>query len=556
MTKLGKAFAAGEELLFLPLGGAGEIGMNLNLFGYAGQWLMVDLGVTFADETLPGVEIIVPDPGFIVEHRDSLAGIVLTHAHEDHIGAVPHIWPQLRCPVYCSPFTASVLRRKLEEFDLVDELKITEVPLDSSFEVGPFQIELQTLTHSIPEPSALVIRTPLGAIMHTGDWKFDPDPLIGEKADEGALRQLGDDGILALVGDSTNALTAGTSGSEGALRESLIERVARCPNRVAVASFASNVARLETIAIAARENGRQAALVGRSLWRMYESALENGYLRSIPRFLMDGDAMTLPRDKVLLACTGSQGEARAALGRISDGTHPYVSLDEGDTVIFSSRIIPGNEKSIFRLQNDLTRLGVEIVTEKDDFVHVSGHPARDELTRMYQLVRPRIAVPVHGELRHLKAHAALARDCQVLQTPVIENGAMLRLAPGAPKVVDHVPSGRLAVEGDLLTDIASDAIRERKRINYNGAAAVTIAVDGAGELINDPQISLHGIADDGGGSVATAIALAVETAIRRLTAKDRRRDDAIAEAARLAVRRTVNARFRKRPVTTVHVVRL
>lgn len=556
MTKLGKAFEKGEELLFLPLGGAGEIGMNLNLFGYAGKWLMVDLGVTFADETLPGIEVIVPDPGFIVEHKEKLAGIVLTHAHEDHIGAVPHIWPQLRCPVYCSPFTASVLRRKLEEFDLVEELGITEVPLDSSFEVGPFQIELQTLTHSIPEPSALVIRTPLGAIMHTGDWKFDPDPLIGEEADVGALRKLGDDGILALVGDSTNALTEGTSGSEGALRASLVERVAECPNRVAVASFASNVARLETIAIAAQENGRHAALVGRSLWRMYESALENGYLRGIPRFLMDGDAMSLPRDKVLLACTGSQGEGRAALARISDGTHPYVSLDEGDTVIFSSRIIPGNEKNIFRLQNDLTRLGVEIVTEKDHFVHVSGHPARDELTRMYQLVRPEIAVPVHGELRHLKAHAALARDCQVTQTPVIENGAMLRLAPGTPEVVDHVPSGRLAVEGDLLTEIASDAIRERKRINYNGAAAVTVAVDGAGQLISDPQITLHGIPDDDGGSVATTIAMAVETAIRRLNAKDRRRDDAIGEAARLALRRTVNARFRKRPVTTVHVVRL
>jgi len=392
---------SGDALHFLPLGGAGEIGMNLNLFGYRGRWLMVDLGVTFGDPTIPGIDVITPDPEFIVERKDRLAGLVLTHAHEDHIGAVPHLWPRLKCPIYATGFTASVLRRKLAEADLEDEARITPIEAGAPFDVGPFNVELVRLTHSIPEPNALLIRTPLGAVFHTGDWKLDPEPLIGAPVDEAALRGIGDAGVLALIGDSTNVFEDGRSGSESDVRKSLIDLVGRFERRVAIAAFASNVARLETIAAVAKATGRHAALCGRSLWRMNDAARENGYLRDWPRFLGEEDAAKLPRHKVLIACTGSQGEPRAALARIAAGSHPKIGFDEGDAVVFSSRKIPGNERAIARLQDMLVHRGVEVVTESEHFVHVSGHPARDELVDMYQWIRPQIAVPVHGERRHL-----------------------------------------------------------------------------------------------------------------------------------------------------------
>jgi len=545
-----------DELLFVPLGGAGEIGMNLNLYGCSGKWLMIDLGVTFADESLPGVDLIVPDPAFIVERREDLVGLVLTHAHEDHIGAVPHLWPLLRCPVYATPFTASVLRGKLAEAGLEYELEITEIPLSGTVRLGPFELELVTLTHSIPEPNAVVIRTPFGAVVHTGDWKLDPDPLVGGEVDEAALRRLGDEGVLAMVCDSTNALTEGSSGSEADLRRSLIEVAAGREGRIGIACFASNVARLETIAVVAAAHGRKAALVGRSLWRMYEAARENGYLTDIAPFLSEAEAASAPRESLVFGCTGSQGEARAALARIADGSHPAMTLDPGDVVIFSSRIIPGNEKAIARLQNDLVRLGVEVITERDHFVHVSGHPARDELVEMYQWVRPRIAVPVHGEIRHMMAQAALARECQVPETVVVENGAVVRLAPGPAQVVDHQPAGRLAVEGDLLLDLDGEIMRTRRRVMWNGAATASLAVDGAGSLVSSPQLSLIGLADDEAGSLRRALAGAVEDAIAALSAHDRRDDAALGTAVRQAIRRTVAARFGKRPVTDVHVIRL
>ena len=545
-----------EELLFVPLGGAGEIGMNLNLYGYAGQWLMIDLGVIFADETTPGVDVIVPDPGFIVDRRDDLLGLVLTHAHEDHIGAVPHIWPLLRCPVYATPFTARVLRRKLEEFGLVDDVPITEISLGGRFTLGPFELEFVTLTHSIPEPNAVLIRTPLGTIMHTGDWKLDPDPLVGDAVDEDALREIGAEGVLAMVCDSTNALTEGRSGSEADLRRSLIEVTEGWDGRIAIASFASNVARLETVAAIAEAHGREASLVGRSLWRMYESARDSGYLSGIRGFLPEQEIMSVPRDKLVVACTGSQGEPRAALARIADRKHQSLHLDAGDVVVFSSRVIPGNERAIFRLQNDLIRLGVEVITEKEHFVHVSGHPARDELTQMYQWVRPKIAVPVHGELRHLRAHERLAQTCQVGETVVVENGGVVRLAPGPAKVVDHQPAGRLAVEGGALLALDSEEIRVRKRIMYNGSAAASIVVDGAGALVAMPMLSFNGFPDAVEGELEDAAAEAVEDAIAALSPTARRDDDEIGEAARRAVRRYMNTRFGKRPVTDVHVIRL
>src|SRR4029077_20104927 len=450
-----------SALFFVSLGGAGEIGMNLNLYGYAGDWLILDCGVTFGDDSQPGLEVVMPDPAFIVERRDRLLRIVATHAHEDHIGAIPYLWTQLRCPVWATPFTASLLRAKLVEARIADKVRINVGPMSGRFTIGPFDLELITLTHSIPEPNAVALRTPVGTVLHTGDWKFDPDPLIGETSDEGALRRLGDEGVLAMIGDSTNALRPGTSGSEADLRRSLIDLVGRYDARVAVACFASNVARLETIARAAAAHGRDVALVGRSLWRIDKAARENGYLADLPRFLTEDEAGYIPRDKIVLICTGSQGEPRAALARIAREDHPNIVLETGDVVIFSSRIIPGNEKAINRVQNALVRLGIEIVTEEDHFVHVSGHPARDELVRMYQMVRPQVAIPVHGEARHLIAHAELARECQVQQPLIIQNGDVVRLAASGASVVDEVPVGRLARQGRGLGPGGGAALKDR-----------------------------------------------------------------------------------------------
>jgi len=546
-----------SALFFVSLGGAGEIGMNLNLYGYAGDWLILDCGVTFGDDSQPGLEVVMPDPAFIVERRDRLLGIVATHAHEDHIGAIPYLWNQLRCPVWATPFTASLLRAKLVEAGLADKVRINVVPMSSRFSVGPFDLELITLTHSIPEPNAVALRTPVGTVLHTGDWKFDPDPLIGSTFDEMALRQLGDDGVLAMIGDSTNALRPGTSGSEAELRRSLIDLIGRYDARVAVACFASNVARLESIARAAAAHDREVALVGRSLWRIDKAARENGYLADLPRFLTEDEAGYIPRDKILMICTGSQGEPRAALARIAREDHPNVTLETGDVVIFSSRIIPGNEKAINRLQNALVRLGVEIVTEEDHFVHVSGHPARDELVRMYQMVRPRVAIPVHGEARHLIAHANLAEECQVQQPLIIQNGDMVRLTPSGATIVDEVPVGRLASDGKGLLPLGGVALKDRRRITLNGSAVATLVLDRQGRLAAPPAISLIGLVEE---EAATAAAQffhdAVEHAVEALPAATRRDDDMVRDAMRRALRRVINDRFGKRPLIEIHLVRI
>jgi ribonuclease J len=546
-----------DALLFVPLGGAGEIGMNLNLYGCRGRWLMVDLGITFGDDSMPGVDVVMPDPAFIEARRDDLIGLVLTHAHEDHIGAVPYLWPRLKCPIYATPFTASVLRPKLAEAGLTDEAKITEVPMSGRIELDPFALELITLTHSIPEPNAVAIHTPFGTVLHTGDWKLDPDPLVGGTTDEAALRRLGEAGVLAMVCDSTNVLRDGESGSEAALRDSLMELVGGAENRVAIACFSSNVARLETIAAVAAAHGRHAALIGRSLWRIHQAARENGFLGRVPDFITEHDVGYLSKDKLLLACTGSQGEPRAALSRIANGAHPNVVLGDGDMVIFSSRIIPGNERPIFRLHNQLARRGVRVVTERDHFVHVSGHPARDELTRMYQWVRPRVAVPVHGEYRHLAAHAALARECQVHEAVVAENGAVVRLAPGPAMVVGQVASGRLVLDGREIYPLKGPVLRDRGRIIHNGVAAATLIVDAAGSLLADPQVTLRAVLDgDAGADLVARVIVAVRKAVERLPATDRRDDDVVSEAARRAVRRTIRAELGKRPVTDVHLARM
>jgi ribonuclease J len=544
-----------EELLFVPLGGSGEIGMNLNLYGHAGKWLMVDLGITFADEDLPGINVVMPDPTFIEAHRDDLVGLVLTHAHEDHLGAVQYLWPRLRCPVYATPFTAAVLRRKLAEYDLQDEVPLHIIPMDANFELGPFRIQLVTLTHSIPEPEALIIHTDLGTVLHTGDWKLDPDPMVGPQADEATLRALGDEGVLAMVCDSTNALSPGHSGSEGALRDSLIELVKGLDRRVAIACFASNIARLETVHAVAQATGRHAALAGRSLWRMLEAAQETGYLDGL-NFLSDAEAAYMPPERVLIACTGSQGEPRSALSRIANDDHPHITLNAGDTVVFSSRIIPGNEKSIFALQNQLAGMNVDIVTEKDHFVHVSGHPNRDELTRMYQWVRPEISVPVHGELRNMQAHAVLARDCRVPLAIEPYNGSIVRLAPGPAGIVGEVPAGRLALDGTKLVEVEGTAIRQRRQIGWNGSAVATLVVDGEGHLLRDPQLTVHGLSDSPDGSGVEEAILAVRLAVEGMRLRERKDDEALRETARRVVRRSLRDSHGKRPPTDIHIVRV
>ena len=548
------------ELVFLALGGAGEIGMNLNLYGLGPPgketWVMVDLGITFGGGQVPGVDVILPDPGFIVEHRDRLAGLVLTHAHEDHLGAVPYLWQRLQCPVYATPFTISILKRKLAETDFADQVEIIEVPLGGRFTVGPFDMELITLTHSIPEPNAIAIRTPVGTVLHTGDWKFDPDPVVGDAADVEKLKRLGDEGVLALVCDSTNVFTPGESGSEAELLKSLSKLIADAEGRVAVACFASNVARLETIAKAARTNGRDVVLAGRSLVRINDAARENGYLADVPAFLEEEDAGHLPEDKAVIVCTGSQGEPRAALSRIANDDHPNVNLGEGDLVIFSSRIIPGNEASIGRLHNQLVRRGIRVVSTTDHFVHVSGHPARDELTRMYQLSRPTLAVPVHGELRHLREHARLALECQVPMAIAAENGAMIRLGPGKPQITGTVPVGRLAADGNRLVPMDGELIRSRTRTVYNGAAVVTLVLNGFDGLAAEPELSAIALLESGDDPIIDKAKEAARAAVEGLKAKQRGDDETVREAVRIAVRRSFRKSFDKNPVITVHLFRV
>lgn len=542
-----------DRLHFLPLGGSGEIGMNLNLFAYGGKWLMVDLGVTFGNEENLGVDVIMPDPAFIVERRHALIGLVLTHAHEDHLGAVQYLWPKLRCPVWATPFAAGLLRRKLAEVGLEREVPITIYRPGDTISLTPFEIEPLYITHSIPEMMGLAIRTPVGTVLHTGDWKFDDRPVLGPASDEAGLRRVGEEGVLALIGDSTNALKPGESGSEADVKVALTKLIARQKHRVAVACFASNVGRLETIAHAARAAGREVALVGRSLWRMNEVARECGYLDGIT-FLNESDAGFVPRERLLMICTGSQGESRAALSRIAAGEHAHVDLERGDTVIFSSRNIPGNERAILNLQNTLARLGVSVITDEDmppekgGPIHVSGHPNQGELARMYQFVRPRIAVPVHGEAMHMQAHADLARACQVPFTIVPHNGTVVELSPDGPRIVDEVFAGRVGVDGDRLIKLDGDIIKSRTRMMWNGAVIATVVVDRKGRVMTDPQVTAPGLFEEDDPAL-DEIATVVRKAVAG--AKGDGRDAAIK-----AIRRWARDNLDKKPKVDVHLVTL
>ncbi len=545
-----------DALHFLPLGGAGEIGMNLNLYACRGQWLMVDLGITFAGDSLPGIDVIMPDPAFIEERRDDLLAIVLTHAHEDHLGAVAYLWPRLRCPVYATPFAAAVLREKLRDEGLLSEVPLTEVALSGRLDLGPFALTLISLTHSIPEPNALLIETPYGRVVHTGDWKIDPDPLVGDPLDEAALRQAGEAGVLALVGDSTNATVEGESGSEADVRRTLAALIAEREHGLAVTLFASNVARLESVALAARDAGREPVLVGRSLQRYVRAARASGYLDGV-RLLTEDEGAPLHKSQVVYLCTGCQGEPRAAMARIAGDSHPRVSLGTGDTVIFSSKIIPGNERPIGALHNRLVQQGVEVITEKDAGVHVSGHPCRDELRQMYQWVRPQIAVPVHGEARHMQAHGALARALQVPEPVLVENGDLLRLAPGPATVIGRAPAGRLALDGGQIVATDHVSIGARRKLMHNGAVFVSVVVDRGGRTLIAPMVSGRGILDgDDDEAARDTLSAAVADAVDGLPRKQARDGAALEEAARLAVRRAVKVSHGKRPVIDVQIVRV
>ena len=464
-----------NDLAFLPLGGTGEIGMNLNLYRCDGKFLAVDCGIGFGGATHPEVDVMMPDPIFIAERREKLVGLVITHAHEDHVGAVAWLWPQLRCPIYATPFAAAVLRRKLAEVGLVNQVKLHTIKPGGSFELKPFKLQFIAVAHSIPEAQALAIRTPYGNVLHTGDFKLDPEPLVGPRSDEAALTAFGDEGVLAMVCDSTNAMVEGHSGSEADVRRIMTALIKTLRGRLAVTCFASNVARFETVALAAKAAGRSVALVGRSLRNIDAAARECGYLKGVPPFLSEDEANDIDDDHLMLICTGSQGEARSALARIAQDQHPRIELGEGDTIIFSSRIIPGNERAIHGMQDALVRRGVRVMTDDDHMIHVSGHPARDELRRLYKLVRPKLAVPVHGEWRHLTAHAALAQEAGV-PAMLLEDGDILSLAPGKPEIVDSAPVGKLVADGARLVPLNGTVMGARRRMLFNGVVIASVAV--------------------------------------------------------------------------------
>ncbi|MGN6210723.1 ribonuclease J [Asticcacaulis sp.] len=549
-----------NELVFLPLGGSNEIGMNLNLYGFGPadnrQWIIVDVGVTFGDLTTPGIEVIVPDPEFLV--GETILGIVLTHAHEDHIGALGWLWDKIKAPVFATPFTAYLVREKLREAG-VDDCDLTEVPLNGHVKLGPFDIDYITLTHSIAEPNGLAIRTDLGTVFHTGDWKFDEAPITGAATDIPAIRKLGDEGLLAMVCDSTNVFVEGRAGSEDDVRIELTRVIKSLKKRVAVACFASNVARVDSVMRAAMEAGRKVCLVGRSMHRITAAARHVGLLAGIPEPVTESEAQHLKANEVLYLCTGSQGEPRAALSRIADGNHPLVKLKEGDACVFSSRVIPGNEISIRSLQNRLSDLGVEIHTERDHpGIHVSGHPCRDELKEMYALARPRIAVPTHGERRHLLKHAALAAEVGVDEQITPHNGEMVRLAPGLAEIIDEVPSGRLFVDGGHLVPEASDALRERRHAAHNGMMFVAFALDNKNRLASIVEVRGLGLAyedDDIISDQLEAICQSVEKAIKAMPVEARDEDESVEIVVARIVKKAAQAIWGRRPIVETIILR-
>lgn len=546
-----------DKLLFLPLGGCNEIGMNLNLYQYEDQWLMVDLGITFGNDL--GVDILMPDISFIEAKRKQLVGLVLTHAHEDHVGAVPYLWERLRCPVYATPFTAYILKEKLKEVGLEKEVPIIEVPLDSGVQIGHFKVDYISITHSIPEPNVVAIKTPKGTIVHTGDWKVDPTPLLGNATNVSALEKLGDEGVLALVCDSTNVFVEGRTGSEADVRERLTALIQRLSTgKVVVACFSSNVARLETCAVAAAASGRKMVLVGRSMHRMDQAARRSGYLKGIPPFLDEESLAGMAPEKTLIVCTGSQGESRSALSRVAHGQHPRIKLQEGDSVVFSSRVIPGNEKPIKHLQEQLIEKGATVINASyEDGIHVSGHPARDDLRDMYQWVRPQILVPVHGEPAHLREHAAFALQSGIPSSIVPYNGSLIELSPEGPRIIDEIEHAKLALDGDVLVPYFSAQMRDRHRMMQAGVVFVSVLLDHARMLQKIPSVSIMGVVDESSlEAVSKKLQKELTKAIEDADLDLLESDKDLQELIRLTVRRHINLTRGKKPLVASHIYRI
>tara|TARA_B100000378_G_scaffold102938_1_gene82069 strand:+ start:569 stop:2227 length:1659 start_codon:yes stop_codon:yes gene_type:complete len=550
-----------EELLFCPLGGSGEIGMNMNLFAYGKpdnqKWIMVDIGVTFADDSIPGIDLIYPDPGFIIDKKDDLLGIILTHAHEDHIGAIAHIWPQIKCKIFSTPFTAVLIKEKFKEkrIDIGNNLKI--VNLNGTVDLKPFKVEFITLTHSILEPNGLRIETPAGNILHTGDWKCDPNPLIGDKINSKRLKEIGDKGVLAMICDSTNVFSIGRAGSELDVRKSLLNLMSRLKKRIIVTSFASNVARMESIFYCAEKSGRQISLVGRSMHKIYKAAKECGYLKNIMKPIDSRDAKKISREKIVYLCTGSQGEPMGAMMRIASYVHPDVLIEKGDSVIFSSKIIPGNERKLYKLHNQLVRDGIEVISEESDFVHVSGHPNREDLNDMYDWVRPKAVIPVHGEHRHMKEHINFAKEKQIPYPIKVENGDIVKIYPGKkPEIYDKAPSGRLYVDGSVSVEEDSKSIKERKNISSNGYMEVTILVTPKGNIHKRPIISFKGLPVIKEEEFIYGLEEEIEKTSKTFSLNNKKQEQNLIDALKISCRKYSKEKTGKKPFTNINIVQI
>ena len=551
-----------DQLIFCPLGGSGEIGMNMNLFSYGKpdnqKWLIVDIGVTFADDTLPGIDLIYPDPGFIIDKKDDLLGIILTHAHEDHIGAIAHIWPQLKCNIYATPFTSVLIKEKFKEkkIEIGNNLKI--VDLNGTVKLGPFKIEFITLTHSILEPNGLSIETPVGTILHTGDWKCDPNPLIGNTINEKRLKQIGAQGVLAMICDSTNIFNPGRAGSELDVRQSLLKIMQNKNKRIIVTSFASNVARMETIFYCAKKIERQISLVGRSMHRIYKAARQCGYLKNVIDPIDPREAKKISREKIVYLCTGSQGEPMGAMMRIAHYVHPDVFIEKDDTVIFSSKIIPGNEKKLYSLHNQLVKNGIEVISEENEFVHVSGHPNQEDLKDMYNWVKPKSIIPVHGEHRHMMEHINFAKEMQVPYPVQIENGDIVQIYPGEkPHVVDKAPVGRMYVDGNISISEDSQSLKERKNLANNGYLEVTIIINNKGKVIKKPIFSFRGLPiESQNDDFIFDLEDEVKKTSRTFSLNNTKQENILIEELKKNCRKLVKEKTGKKPYTNINLVRV
>ncbi|NBV40023.1 MAG: ribonuclease J [Proteobacteria bacterium] len=552
----------GQELVFCSLGGAGEIGMNLNLFGYGKpgeyKWIIVDIGVTFSDDNIPGIEVILPNPEFIANQKENLLGIVLTHAHEDHVGAIAHLWPLLECPIYATPFTAAIVKEKFKELKINIGSHLKIVKLGGNVKLGAFDIDYVTLTHSILEPNGLAITTPEGVVLHTADWKIDEDPLIGEKTDVKKLTELGKKGVLAMVCDSTNIFNLGSSGSESLVRTGLLTVLEKMKNRIVITSFASNVARMETVFKVAEKIGRQVCLVGRSMNRIYQLARQCNYLQDIKVPIDVRDAKKIPKNKMVFLCTGSQGEQRAALARIANGTHPDLHLEKDDNVIFSSRIIPGNEKRLFKIFNDFSKNDINVLSEENSMIHVSGHPAREDLKKMYSWVKPKILIPVHGEQRHMAEHISFAKEMGVKFPVKVSNGEILRLAPGEPEVVDKVTWGRVYLDGKVLIDNDSPVLKERRNMAANGYMEITVLISKNGQIKNNPIVTLKGIPliEEDASEIEYDLEDVVMDTCKTFNLNNSKQEKNLIDTLKGNCRKLINDKSGKKPLVNINLVRL